>query len=328
MNPAQRRRKVLSCQCESCQRGLGTAFCSGAESTGLVGGPHLDTRRWAIRPRGPSRQASLGAAENAEAGSTRHQHSISRVSCTARAPTSSMPWHWIPAAAAGPACKALGIPLIDGGSIRMGPVPRRLGRPRRSIMHWADLVVANPWSRRLECVARGAREGGGSSTTPSTMPGFTARRFWRLREHRGALHRGHGRPHGAAKGLPEYPGGSTYSGAGYARSVELPLVGNGPDRARLMESARDLDGRRHSDLPEDSGLEAVGEMPRQRTSGLLMTDPALLAEGCSNSILEYMACGLPVVCSDSGDAGGVGCETGGGLSGRCPVSPGACEEAG
>ena len=30
-----------------------------------------------------------------------------------------------------------------------------------------------------------------------------------------------------------------------------------------------------------------------------MSDPAVLAEVCSNSIMEYMACGLPVVCADS-----------------------------
>jgi glycosyltransferase involved in cell wall biosynthesis len=33
--------------------------------------------------------------------------------------------------------------------------------------------------------------------------------------------------------------------------------------------------------------------------GVLMTVPGI-AEGCSNAIMEYMACGLPVVCSDSG----------------------------
>jgi glycosyltransferase involved in cell wall biosynthesis len=31
-----------------------------------------------------------------------------------------------------------------------------------------------------------------------------------------------------------------------------------------------------------------------------MTNPAHGAEGVSNAIMEYMACGLPVVCSESG----------------------------
>ena len=31
-----------------------------------------------------------------------------------------------------------------------------------------------------------------------------------------------------------------------------------------------------------------------------MTDPEVRAKGCSNAIMEYMACGLPVICSDTG----------------------------
>jgi glycosyltransferase involved in cell wall biosynthesis len=34
--------------------------------------------------------------------------------------------------------------------------------------------------------------------------------------------------------------------------------------------------------------------------GVLLTDPAWHAEGCSNTIMEYMACGLAVVATDSG----------------------------
>ncbi|MEZ5125359.1 MAG: glycosyltransferase [Thermoleophilia bacterium] len=51
-------------------------------------------------------------------------------------------WHWMPSAAAVPACLALGIPLVDG-SIRMGSIPHERGRPRRGIMRFATLVVAN-----------------------------------------------------------------------------------------------------------------------------------------------------------------------------------------
>jgi glycosyltransferase involved in cell wall biosynthesis len=46
-------------------------------------------------------------------------------------------------------------------------------------------------------------------------------------------------------------------------------------------------------------LEVI-DLLAQSDVGVLMTNPLIWAEGISNSIMEYMACGLPVVCADSG----------------------------
>jgi glycosyltransferase involved in cell wall biosynthesis len=76
------------------------------------------------------------------------------------------------------------------------------------------------------------------------------------------------------------------------------LVGDGVDRAAVVAEAADLVADGVVAFPE-GGIEVVGHILASRV-GLLMSDPSVLAEGCPNSIMEYMACGLPVVCADSG----------------------------
>jgi glycosyltransferase involved in cell wall biosynthesis len=76
------------------------------------------------------------------------------------------------------------------------------------------------------------------------------------------------------------------------------LVGDGPDRSRLVRDASDLVKTGTVAFPEP-GTEAltyVGEAD----VGVLMTNPSLREEGLSNSIMEYMAAGLPVVCGRGG----------------------------
>ena len=46
-------------------------------------------------------------------------------------------------------------------------------------------------------------------------------------------------------------------------------------------------------------MEILG-LVRRADVGVLMTNPRLASEGLSNSIMEYMALGLPVVCGDGG----------------------------
>ncbi len=208
-------------------------------------------------------------------------------------------WHSIPAAAAAPACAALSVPLIDG-SIRMGSIPREFGRPRRSIMRWADMVVANsragldawrvpPAKGR---VIYNAFDDARLSTAPSRRPSPRAdgpctvvmaariappKDFTTLLEAARLLDRG-------------APG-----------EWRFVLVGGGPDRASLIASAGDLTASGVVGFI-DGGIEAAGHI-RAADIGVLSTDPGILAEGCSNAILEYMACGLPVVCTDSGGCG-------------------------
>jgi glycosyltransferase involved in cell wall biosynthesis len=75
------------------------------------------------------------------------------------------------------------------------------------------------------------------------------------------------------------------------------LVGAGPERQKLLSRARSIRGC-SLEFPE-MGLEVLPAVA-SADIGVLLTTPKLLAEGCSNSIMEYMALGLPVVCSDSG----------------------------
>jgi len=75
-------------------------------------------------------------------------------------------------------------------------------------------------------------------------------------------------------------------------------IGAGEDRTRLMEIGRDLVLDGALSFPE-CGLEVLPAVGMADV-GVLMTSPTEHAEGCSNSIIEYMACALPVVCSDSG----------------------------
>ena len=205
-------------------------------------------------------------------------------------------WHWMPATAAVPACVGLGIPLIDG-SIRTGSVPRSFGRPRRGIMHFATLVVANSSAGLAAWRIR-------SDKGRVIYNAFDGERLLAVSSRRTAV-RG-GDPFTvvmAARMAPpkDYAtvirAARLLAGSGSA-SWRFLLVGDGLDRAALLAQAADLVTAGIVAFPA-GGTEVVGHI-RSSHVGLLVSDPAVLAEGCSNSIMEYMACGLPAVCTDSG----------------------------
>jgi glycosyltransferase involved in cell wall biosynthesis len=204
-------------------------------------------------------------------------------------------WHWMPTVAAIPACRALRVPLIDG-SIRMGAIPDEFGRPRRCILNLCTLVVANSRAG-LDAWRVGDRKGRviynafdpsrlpknadvrPRESSPATITVVMAARMTGQKDQRCVIE--------AARILErDAPGRFHYL-----------LVGAGPEEAALRAASADL---------VDAGVLAFGQAGLEVIDvvcaadiGVLMTNPAH-AEGCPNSVMEYMACALPVVCSNSG----------------------------
>jgi glycosyltransferase involved in cell wall biosynthesis len=205
-------------------------------------------------------------------------------------------WHWMSAAAAVPACLSFRVPLVDG-SIRRGDLPKEPLRPHRLLMHAAQAVVANS---RAGLRAYGIAEGKGRVVYNAFDPARLGARLPRGEDGRLTVamcarmdrNKDFDTVIAAARRLVSAsPGGG-------APGWRFLLIGDGSDRERLARSAADLIGAGHLEIVSP-GLEVIGTLS-QADIAVLMTNPEALAEGCSNALLEYMACGLPVVCSESG----------------------------
>jgi glycosyltransferase involved in cell wall biosynthesis len=203
-------------------------------------------------------------------------------------------WGWVSSAAAGPLCRLLGIPWIDG-SIRVGWVAREHVFRARFALALADRVIANsragldawgiPGSKGRVVYngvdpdrlypARESRPVGGLFTV------VMAARMSPVKDFATFLQ--------AARLVTAQSSGKTW---------RFLALGAGPSRTTLIESATDLIEKGIVSFV-DAGLDVFPYL-READAGVLMTNPDRAAEGCSNTILEYMASGLPVVCSDSG----------------------------
>ena len=209
-------------------------------------------------------------------------------------PTVVHTYGWISTAAALPACRFARIPLVDA-SIQDGAVPVRRGRVMRVMTSLADVVIANSQagldafgvdSRRGRVVRNGfdpkrwalcdreERPGGGATTVVMTA------RMNRHKDWRAFLE--------AARILAEEEPGEW----------QFMAVGSGEDREELMSGYGDLAKAGVVSFP-DAGHEVMG-IVRRSDVGVLLTNAAHHAEGIPNSVMEYMACGLPVICTDSG----------------------------
>jgi glycosyltransferase involved in cell wall biosynthesis len=206
-------------------------------------------------------------------------------------------WDWMSSLAALPVCRALGIPIVDG-TIRNGIARRRRSLPLRAARAASRLIVANSRAG-LEAWGVGAAKGRvvynafdperwGFCDGAGRHPHDTSAPFTVVMTGRMVAHKDFSTVIAAAAELDgEQPGGWRFL-----------LLGDGPDRPRLVALAGDLVPRGVVEFV-DPGLEVL-PLVREADVGVLMSNEAQHTEGCSNAIMEYMACRLPVVCSAGG----------------------------
>jgi glycosyltransferase involved in cell wall biosynthesis len=202
-------------------------------------------------------------------------------------------WGWMSALAAGPACRFLGVPHVDG-MIRSGALEPDFTGLKRLGMSCSTLVVANSqaglraWSVDAT-KGRVVYNGFDRSRLPSTLgrSSDSSTEFTVVMTGRMEPVKHFDLVIAAARLLLQS-----------SRGWRFVLVGDGSDRERLMRSAADLvhSGVVQFPQPPDEPLELV----QDADVGVLMTNPRYRDEGLSNSIMEYMALGLPVVCGAGG----------------------------
>lgn len=208
-------------------------------------------------------------------------------------PTIIHSWGWMSTLAAIPITKIFGIPLVNG-IIRAGKPYYYRGRLSRFVSQQGDVVVSN------------SRAG---------LAGFE------IAQSRGkVIYNGFDLSRIQEKDHPKQETGKSIiiMAARMAKEKDFDLfikaarklsvqekrsckflaVGYGAERNRLINENTDLVSQDILAF-SDSGIEAI-PLIRSSTIGIMLTKTQYHEEGCSNTIMEYMACGLPVIATDSG----------------------------
>ena len=229
-------------------------------------------------------------------------------------------WGWMSTATSMVACKILGIPLVDE-TITSGRPPVRWTRANRFLVSRSDAVIA---ISHAGLAAYDLRRPGAFVV----HAGFEADRvpgdcIGQTRERDAA-------PEVVmvARMFREKDFDTLISAAELlhkeGRRVRFTLMGWGPERERLTARCQELTDAGVMRIL-DCGLEIMPVLAAADI-GVLLTDSHYHEEGLSNSIMDYMACGLPVVCTDSGGNREVVIERGTGLL-VPPCDPAAVADA-
>lgn len=205
------------------------------------------------------------------------------------------PFGWMSPVASAIPCRLLGIPLVDG-RMRDGKVWLRRVHKYKLGLSFATRVVANS-EAGLRALGVGLPRG------QVIYNSFDDRRLKNLHCQKPDAANGRTIVVMAARMerdkdyLTFMKAARTLAESDADRWLFLS-IGDGPDRKELMREAADLVEQGCVAFPQPS-LEVLHHIC-SADIGVLMTDPRYHAEGCSNALMEYMACGLPCVASQSG----------------------------
>jgi len=201
---------------------------------------------------------------------------------------------WMASSAALPLCALLRIPVIDG-TIRPGFVGPHGAGMRRLCMSPPQRVVANSIAGLL---ARDVPAAKGRVVYNGFDPERLALCEAKPERHDSATVVAMTGRMTPQKDSSTVIRASRELDAHDAQRRRFVLAGYGPDRQRLLAEARGLAGRGVTTFI-DPGPEAL---PAIREAGIevLMTDEREHSEGCSNALMECMACRLPVICTRRG----------------------------
>jgi glycosyltransferase involved in cell wall biosynthesis len=251
---------------------------------------------------GPYREVLGGLGVEVRLAPRRFRYDVSAAARMWRAAAEIDPdivhcWGWMSTLAMAPFCRLRKVPLVNG-TIQFGCLPAgRLGMFRLA-MSVSDAIVANS---RAGLAAFGLAEGERNSVVYN---GFDASRLSGIvtdaderPEHDGMV---------AIMAARMFPAKDWHLLLKATRILvddhagwRFVAMGDGPSRDALVTDVADLIGAGVVEFPP-GGLEALPTIARADV-GVLFTNPDdHAAEGISNAIMEYMACGLPVVCTDSG----------------------------
>ncbi len=204
-------------------------------------------------------------------------------------------WGWMTTLASFPLSKILGIPLVNG-IIRSGKPYYYRSAMNRIASHFGDVVVSNSQSglrnwginpSKGVVIYNGFDRNRVSKNFNSTDPQLNDK-FIVVMAARMSREKDFALFISTLRKLIDMG----------KMNWKFLAIGQGEDREALIKENTDLIQEGFLQFP-DAGLDVI---PFLQTSnvGVLLTKSKYHQEGCSNTIMEYMACGLPVIASDNG----------------------------